>query len=85
MCGGSLRSIPACGQFPVSERLDATGFAHMTLGATASTPVSGSIFDILGEATPFEAWLDIRTDLDVTGTLQCDATSLTLELGGVVQ
>ena len=25
MCGGPMRSIPACGQFPVSERLDEKG------------------------------------------------------------
>ena len=27
----------------------------------------------------------IRADLDVSGTLRCDATSLTLELGGVAE
>ncbi len=69
----------------LTATLDATGFSHMTLGATANTSASGLIFDLLGPLPPFSAYLDIRTDLDVTGALECDATSLTVELGGAAE
>ena len=69
----------------MTATLDATGFSNMTLGATANTFASRLIFDALSEPTPFNAWLDIRADLDATGNLQCDGISLTLELGGVAE
>ncbi len=69
----------------LSATLDATGFANMTLGATAAAFTSEFIFEILGDTIAWLLYVDIRADLDLTGALQCDAISLTLELGGVVE
>lgn len=65
----------------LTAALDAAGFSNLTLGATANAFARRLIFDVLDQADAYE---DIRADLDATGILQCDAMSLTLGLGGVV-
>ena len=69
----------------LTATLDDTGFSNMTLGATAGAFSAALIFDVLEGAPDYWKYLDIRTDLDVTGALQCDSISLTVELGGVTE
>jgi len=70
----------------LTATLDGMGISNWILGAIANESASQRIFvDILREPTAFDSYFDIRTDLDATGELQCDATSLTLQLGGVAQ
>lgn len=68
----------------LTATLDPTGFSNMTLGATAGQYSGRRIFDVLGEQSSYEEYLDIRTDLDTTG-MRCDAMSLTLDLGGATE
>lgn len=69
----------------LTATLDDTGFSNMTLGATAGAFSAALIFDVLKDAPDYWKYLEIRTDLDVTGALQCDSISLTVELGGVTE
>jgi len=64
----------------LTATLDETGFANMTLGATAGVYESELILESL-DAVDAIHYFDIREDLDTTEE-RCDATSLTLDLAG---
>ncbi len=69
----------------LTATLDSTGFSNMTVGATADVSTSELIFEAVGRPFEFAPYWDIRADLNTTGTLECNAISLTLELGGVTE